>query len=122
MPQPDDDRPVGPAARLEHEDPRHARPVSAGRPARPRGHRRAGAWWALAVGVTMLLAGVIVPDGLLIAAGLVLSGIAVQLLDPDRRPARDARDVPGTTRRPGRPKPSRAPRHRPETTPLPCEE
>ncbi|WP_149547783.1 DUF3040 domain-containing protein [Streptomyces marokkonensis] len=122
MPQSNDDRLVGPAAPLEHEDPRRARPPSAGQPARPRGYRRAGAWWALVIGVTMLVAGVIVPDGLLIAAGLVLSGIAVQLLDPDRRPARAARDAPDTTRRPGRAKPPRAPCRRSEATPLPCEE
>ncbi|MEU3095323.1 DUF3040 domain-containing protein [Streptomyces sp. NPDC006967] len=85
MPQSNDDRPVDLAARLEHEDPRFVRSLSTGQPARPREYRRTGAWWALVIGVTMLIAGVIVPDGLLIAAGLVLSGIAVQLLDPDRR-------------------------------------
>lgn len=85
MPRPNDDRLVALAARLEHDDPRFARSLSTGQPARPREYRRAGAWWALVIGVVMLIAGVIVPDGLLIAAGLVLSGIAVQLLDPDRR-------------------------------------
>ncbi|MFD6905643.1 DUF3040 domain-containing protein [Streptomyces sp. NPDC060077] len=85
MPQSNDDRLVDLAARLEHEDPRFVHSLSAGQPARPREYRRTGAWWALVIGVTMLIAGVIVPDGLLIAAGLVLSGIAVQLLDPDRR-------------------------------------
>ncbi|GGX35393.1 hypothetical protein GCM10010297_65890 [Streptomyces malachitofuscus] len=85
MPQSNDDRLVDLAARLEHEDPRFARSLSAGQPTRPREYRRTGAWWALVIGVTMLIAGVLVPDGLLIAAGLVLSGIAVQLLDPERR-------------------------------------
>jgi acetyltransferase-like isoleucine patch superfamily enzyme len=40
----------------------------------------------LGIGVILLIAGVVLPDGLLIAAGLVLTGIAAQLLDPDRRP------------------------------------
>ncbi|WP_030872108.1 DUF3040 domain-containing protein [Streptomyces sp. NRRL S-37] len=84
MPQSDDERLVDLAARLEHEDPRFVRSLSEGRPARPREYRRTGAWCALAIGVTMLAAGIVVPDGLLIAAGLVLTGIAVQLLDPNR--------------------------------------
>ncbi|MFG2515130.1 DUF3040 domain-containing protein [Streptomyces sp. NPDC048584] len=90
MPQSDDERLVDLATRLEHEDPRFVRSLSEGRPARPREYRRTSAWCALVIGVTMLAAGIIVPDGLLIAAGLVLSGIAVQLLDPhrDERPAK----------------------------------
>ncbi|MFF8101214.1 DUF3040 domain-containing protein [Streptomyces sp. NPDC016640] len=83
MPQSDDERLVDLAARLEHEDPRFTRALSAGRPARPREYRRTSVWWLLAAGVAMLIAGMIVADGLLIAAGLVLAGIAVQLLDPD---------------------------------------
>ncbi|MEY9487694.1 hypothetical protein RKD26_003488 [Streptomyces calvus] len=83
MPQSDDERLVDLAARLEHEDPRFARSLSTGRPARPREYRRTSAWWLLAVGVTMLVGGVVVADGLLIAAGLVLAGIGVQLLDPE---------------------------------------
>ncbi|MFH8451364.1 DUF3040 domain-containing protein [Streptomyces fungicidicus] len=90
MPQSDDERPIDLAARVEHEDPHVARSPSAGRPSGPRDPRRTGAWWALVIGVTMLIAGVIVPDGLLIAAGLVLAGISVQLLDPARR-QRDVR-------------------------------
>ncbi|MEV5932546.1 DUF3040 domain-containing protein [Streptomyces sp. NPDC052079] len=74
MPHSHDARPADLAARLEHEEPR------------PREYRRTGAWWALVIGVAMLIAGVLVPDGLLIAAGLVLSGIAAQLLDPNQRP------------------------------------
>ncbi|MER7489726.1 DUF3040 domain-containing protein [Streptomyces sp. NPDC126497] len=84
MPQPDDERLVDLAARVAHEDPHFTRPLPESRPARPRGHRRTGAWCALVLGVTMLAAGIVVPDGLLIAAGLVLAGIAVQLLDPGR--------------------------------------
>ncbi|CAL9506945.1 DUF3040 domain-containing protein [Streptomyces griseomycini] len=94
MPQSDDERLVDLAARLEREDRRFARSLSAGRPARPREYRRSRAWWVLGIGVTMLIAGVVVADGLLIAAGLVLSGIAVQLLDPDRRRTRGPRRRP----------------------------
>ncbi|MEQ8145904.1 DUF3040 domain-containing protein [Streptomyces sp. OP7] len=97
MPQSDDDRLVDLAARLEHEDPRFARSLAAGRPARPREYRRAGAWWVLIAGLGMLVAGIVVPDGLLIAAGLVTSGIGVQLIDPYRRPGEE--DVRRPSRR-----------------------
>ncbi|GHH95343.1 DUF3040 domain-containing protein [Streptomyces capillispiralis] len=103
MPQSDDERLVDLSARLAHEDPRFARSLSAGRPARPREYRRTGARWLLAVGVTMLVGGVAVADGLLIAAGLVLTGITVQLLDPDHpRTGRPRHDEPRPGRRPDR--------------------
>ncbi|MET7297052.1 DUF3040 domain-containing protein [Streptomyces griseoloalbus] len=94
MPQSDDERLVDLSARLEHKDPRLVRPLSAGRPARPREYRRRSAWGLLAMGVIMLIGGVIVADGLLIAAGLVLTGIAVQLLDPDHPRTRGPRRPP----------------------------
>ncbi|MGW4736401.1 DUF3040 domain-containing protein [Streptomyces shenzhenensis] len=84
MTQFDDERLVNLAARLERDDPRFARALGAGRPARPREYRRTGAWWGLATGAIALGAGVFLPHGLLIASGLVVMGIAVQLLDPDR--------------------------------------
>ncbi|MCT7353569.1 DUF3040 domain-containing protein [Streptomyces sp. 15-116A] len=84
MPQSDDERLVDLAARLEQEDPRFARSLSHGRPARPRGFRRTRAWWVLGIGIALLITGVALADGLLIASGLVLSGIAVQLFDPVR--------------------------------------
>ncbi|GGQ71409.1 DUF3040 domain-containing protein [Streptomyces pilosus] len=107
MPRPHDDRLVALAARVEHEDPRFARSLSTGQPTRPREYRRTGAWWALVIGVLMLIGGVTVPDGLLIAAGLVLSGIAVQLLDPDRRHTPRGSRAP---RVPRTPRPPRTPR------------
>lgn len=82
MPTSDDQRLVDLAARLERDDPRFARSLSSGRPALPREYRRTRAWWVLGIGLLLLIAGLIVPDGLLIAAGLVLSGIGVQLFDP----------------------------------------
>ncbi|MBM7442962.1 DUF3040 domain-containing protein [Streptomyces sp. HB132] len=42
-------------------------------------------WLWLAVGVVGLLAGIFIGHGLLIAAGLVVAGMAGQLLDPQRR-------------------------------------
>ncbi|MEU2368491.1 DUF3040 domain-containing protein [Streptomyces pseudogriseolus] len=96
MPQSDDDHLVDLAARLEHEDPRFARSLTTGRPTRPREYRRTGAWWVLIAGLAMLVTGIAAPDGLLIAAGLVTSGIGVQLLDPYRRPGEsDSGGAPG---------------------------
>ncbi|WAX79247.1 DUF3040 domain-containing protein [Streptomyces sp. KMM 9044] len=82
MPQSDDKRLVDLTARIEQDDPRFARSMSSGRPTRPREYRRARAWWVLGAGLVLLTTGLIVPDGLLIATGLVLSGIGVQLFDP----------------------------------------
>ncbi|MEU3986008.1 DUF3040 domain-containing protein [Streptomyces sp. NPDC026672] len=84
MTQSDDDRLVDLEARVERDDPRFARGLGAGRPARPREYRRAGAWWGLAAGVAVLVAGVFLPHGLMIATGLVVMGIAVELFDPHR--------------------------------------
>jgi hypothetical protein len=73
-------------ARLERDDPRFARSLASGRPIRPREYRRAGTWTALLVATGVLLVGVAVAHGLLIAAGLVFMGVAAQLLDPTRSP------------------------------------
>ncbi|OQD57001.1 hypothetical protein BM536_006515 [Streptomyces phaeoluteigriseus] len=78
MPQSDDECPAvlqGQLARDEQparDDPH---------PARPRSRRRTGAWWTLAAGLAALVVGVALPQGLLIATGLVLAGIGVQLFD-----------------------------------------
>ncbi|MFI8171616.1 DUF3040 domain-containing protein [Streptomyces sp. NPDC085931] len=86
MPPSEDERLVDLAARLEHADPRFARALRSGRPVRPREYRRTGAWWGLALGVAALGSGIAWSQGLLIACGLVLAGLAAQLVDPD--PAR----------------------------------
>ncbi|GAA2233501.1 MULTISPECIES: DUF3040 domain-containing protein [Streptomyces] len=86
MPPSEDHRLVDLEARLEREDPRFVRGMSSGRPARPREYRRTGAWWGLALGVALLVSGIAWAQGLLIAGGLVLVGMAAQLADPD--PAR----------------------------------
>ncbi|MFF8506571.1 hypothetical protein ACF064_00640 [Streptomyces sp. NPDC015492] len=55
------------------------------RPARgPRGsrrHRRARAWLALALSVGAVVTGILAPQGLLMAAGLVAAALAVHVLD-----------------------------------------
>ncbi|MEU6913856.1 DUF3040 domain-containing protein [Streptomyces olindensis] len=93
MPRSEDERLVDLAARLEREDPRFARALRTGRPARPREYRRTGAWWGLALGVTALGCGIALSQGLLIAGGLVLVGMAAQLVDPD--PTRTGHRGPG---------------------------
>ncbi|MFC9286922.1 hypothetical protein [Streptomyces sp. NPDC057052] len=75
MPQSDDECPAVIEGRFAPDDPR---------PARSRRRRRTGARWTLTSGVTALVAGVALAEGLLIATGLVLAGIGVQLFDaPD---------------------------------------
>jgi hypothetical protein len=81
VPQFEDERLVALEARLERDDPRFARALGAGRPARPREYRHTGAWWTLAIGVAVLVSGVVLAHGLLIATGLVFTGIGVQLFD-----------------------------------------
>ncbi|MET9394125.1 DUF3040 domain-containing protein [Streptomyces sp. NPDC006624] len=93
MPPSEEERLVALAARLEREDPRFAHALRSGRPVRPREYRRTGAWWALAFGVAVLACGIALAQGLLIAGGLVLVGMAGQLVDPD--PARPALRGPG---------------------------
>ncbi|MEV0693160.1 DUF3040 domain-containing protein [Streptomyces sp. NPDC050388] len=82
MPQSDDKRLVDLAARIKQDDPHFARSLSSGRPAKPREYRHTRAWWVLGIGVVLLFIGLVMPHGLLIATGLVLSGIGVQLFDP----------------------------------------
>ncbi|MFF4783084.1 DUF3040 domain-containing protein [Streptomyces griseorubiginosus] len=84
MGRPDDEHLVDLAAQLERDDPRFARALGSGRPARPREYRRTGAWGTLAVAVLLLISGMALPEGILVAAGLVLAGIAVPLFDPHR--------------------------------------
>ncbi|MEU5170571.1 MULTISPECIES: hypothetical protein [Streptomyces] len=50
----------------------------------PREHRPGPAWLWLTVGVGGLVTGIVIGHGLLIAAGLVVAGMAGQLLDPQR--------------------------------------
>jgi hypothetical protein len=84
VPQPDDERLDALAAGLQRDDPRFADALRAGRPTRPREYRQARAWWALALATAVLITGTALGEGLLIATGLVLAGIAAELFDPHR--------------------------------------
>lgn len=65
--------------RMERSDPRFARGLDAGRPRPPREYRRRLAWVLLAVSVSMLVGGLVLPQGLLLATGLVVAGVAAHL-------------------------------------------
>ncbi|MGX1267874.1 DUF3040 domain-containing protein [Streptomyces phaeoluteigriseus] len=72
MPQSDDERRPLLQRQPPHDDPHTVRPL---------GRRRTGAWWTLTAGLAALVIGVALPQGLLIATGLVLAGVGVQLFD-----------------------------------------
>ncbi|MFB7028920.1 MULTISPECIES: DUF3040 domain-containing protein [unclassified Streptomyces] len=74
---------------LWRDDPRLARGLREGRPRRPREHRRGRAWLAMTLALAAVVVGGLVPHGLLLAAGLVMAALAVNLFDPvERRPGR----------------------------------
>ncbi|MFE5487906.1 DUF3040 domain-containing protein [Streptomyces sp. NPDC056527] len=81
----DDERIADLEARLWHDDPRFARGLGKGRPRRPREYRRGRAWLAMALALAAIVAGALVPHGLLLATGLVVAAAAVNLLDTRRR-------------------------------------
>ncbi|KWX00488.1 hypothetical protein TH66_17180 [Carbonactinospora thermoautotrophica] len=68
-------------AQMRRDDPRFAHALETGRPYRPRKYRHGSAWLLLAISLTTFIAGVVAGQGLLIAAGLVLAGVAGHLLD-----------------------------------------
>ncbi|MGW7329627.1 DUF3040 domain-containing protein [Streptomyces sp. NPDC054840] len=72
MPASDDARTTGPGA------PAGPRP-------RRRGYRRAGAWLAMALAVWAAVAGATLPNGLVLAAGLVVAALAVNRLGAEPR-------------------------------------
>ncbi|CAL9628580.1 hypothetical protein SUDANB120_06040 [Streptomyces sp. enrichment culture] len=98
MTQHDTDPLHGRAARTRHGEPRlAAAPAPApdtGDPFRPGPHRRGRrpAQALLALSVAMLVAGMILPQGLLLATGLVTVGMATYLLVPPYD--RDRLDLP----------------------------
>ncbi|OPF84644.1 hypothetical protein VT50_0201005 [Streptomyces antioxidans] len=65
--------------RMARSDPRFARGLGEGRPRRPREYRHGPAWALLAVSLAMQVVGMLLPQGLLLAAGLVVAGIAAHL-------------------------------------------
>ncbi|MGW7315651.1 DUF3040 domain-containing protein [Streptomyces sp. NPDC054865] len=70
------------AATTARTDPRFGHALNAGHPRRPPEYRRGRAWTLLTVALVTLTVGVVLPHGLLLAAGLVMAGEAVRLLDP----------------------------------------
>ncbi|MGW0791417.1 hypothetical protein ACWD04_25025 [Streptomyces sp. NPDC002911] len=71
-------------------------PARTGAPGRyaPRGNRTGGTWLWLTVGIVGLVSGIVIGHGLLIAAGLVVAGMAGQLLDPQRGAPRSSAPRP----------------------------
>ncbi|MBJ6620664.1 DUF3040 domain-containing protein [Streptomyces sp. DHE17-7] len=67
------------------DDPRFAEALDAGLPRRPREYHPPRVWLLLAVALAVLGTGLFLAHGLLIATGLVLAGVAAELLDPHRR-------------------------------------
>ncbi|MFD9047894.1 DUF3040 domain-containing protein [Streptomyces zaomyceticus] len=80
----DDERIADLEAALWHDDPRFARGLGKGRPRRPREYRRGRAWLALLLALAAVVTGVLVPHGLLLAAGLIMAALAINLLDSNR--------------------------------------
>ncbi|MFJ6632429.1 DUF3040 domain-containing protein [Streptomyces sp. NPDC091376] len=68
----------------ERTDPRFARGLGTGRPCRPKEYRRGYVRALPPVALAMLVAGLALPQGLLLAAGLVLAGLAAQLWSSPR--------------------------------------
>ncbi|MGP3690481.1 DUF3040 domain-containing protein [Streptomyces sp. IBSNAI002] len=81
----DDERIAGIEALLWHDDPRFARGLGKGRPRRPREYRRGRAWLAMALALAAVVTGALVPHGLVLAAGLIMAALAVNLFDTTRR-------------------------------------
>lgn len=106
MPHPTRPRPARPplprGTRPPHRDPRFTQGPETGRPppGGPRGRR--GAWALLAASVVMLTAGAMLPQGLLLASGLVAAGLAAQMLTPPEKPEPPHPRVPEPAR-PGTP-------------------
>ncbi|MFH9732785.1 DUF3040 domain-containing protein [Streptomyces sp. NPDC017260] len=85
MPGPDDQRLSEIESRLHRDDPRFSHALDTGRPRSPREYRQRGAWLLFATALAVLGTGIALAHGLLIATGLVLAGVAGELLDPHRR-------------------------------------
>ncbi|MBR8639950.1 DUF3040 domain-containing protein [Streptomyces tuirus] len=69
---------------VRRSDPRFAQALGSGRPRRPREYRTGPAWLVLSASSAMLVAGMVLPNGLLIAAAFVVAGVAGHLFDPHR--------------------------------------
>ncbi|WP_416978938.1 DUF3040 domain-containing protein [Streptomyces sp. T028] len=76
-------------AQTQRSDPHFAHGLQTARPHQPREYRRrrGPAWALLALSVAMLVMGTVLPQGLLLASGLVTAGMATYLLAPPHDPA-----------------------------------
>ncbi|MFJ6887013.1 DUF3040 domain-containing protein [Streptomyces californicus] len=80
---------------LRHDDPGFAEAMSGGTPRPPREYRRRTAWLWLVAGLAVLGIGIAAGHGLLIATGLVVTGAAAHLFDPQRG-RQHGRNIPST--------------------------
>ncbi|WP_030703127.1 MULTISPECIES: DUF3040 domain-containing protein [unclassified Streptomyces] len=80
---------------LRHDDPGFAEAMSGGTPRPPREYRRRSAWLWLVAGLAVLGTGIAAGHGLLIATGLVVTGAAAHLFDPQRG-RQHGRNIPST--------------------------
>ncbi|WP_431961352.1 DUF3040 domain-containing protein [Actinacidiphila sp. bgisy160] len=69
-------------AEIRRTDPCFAEGLRTGRPCAPREYRRRLGRLLLVVALAWILIGIMLPQGLLMAAGLVLDGIGAGVLDP----------------------------------------
>lgn len=71
-------------AQTQQSDPHFAHGLQTARPYQPREYRRrrGPAWVLLALSLAMLVMGMVLPQGLLLASGLVTAGMATHLLAP----------------------------------------
>ncbi|MDX3853693.1 DUF3040 domain-containing protein [Streptomyces sp. AK02-01A] len=67
--------------RMKPDDARYARASDSRRPPRPRGNRHGPAWIVMSMAVALLVTGMMLPNGLLIAAALVLAGVGGHLFE-----------------------------------------
>ncbi|MFI1282026.1 hypothetical protein ACH4U5_14985 [Streptomyces sp. NPDC020858] len=99
MPDSGDDKTADPGAGLRHDDPRGAGAGAGdpggGRRPRPRWYHRTRAWLAMGLGVGAAVAGATLPNGLLMAAGLVVAALAVNLFGTPQRRRRTRGAKPG---------------------------
>ncbi|MFB7257261.1 hypothetical protein [Streptomyces nojiriensis] len=91
MPRSEGTRAEGPGRSPRAARPRPSQSLQSPQP--PRAYRRAGAWLAMALGVWAAVAGATLPNGLVLAAGLVVAALAVNRLGAEPRTPRRPKPV-----------------------------
>ncbi|MFE0678755.1 DUF3040 domain-containing protein [Streptomyces sp. NPDC058867] len=82
MSESDDEKIAALEAVLWHDDPRFARALGKGRPRPPREYRRRRARPALAVALGAVVTGAVLPHGVMMATGLVMTAMVISLFGP----------------------------------------